>query len=32
MSASMGTLKPSSALMAVIGAGTYARTEVVKKI
>ena len=28
----MGTLKPSAALMAVIGDGTYARTEVVKKI
>jgi DNA topoisomerase-3 len=28
----VGTLKPSPALMAVIGDGTYARTEVVKKI
>ena len=30
--AAVGTLKPSAALMAVIGDGTYARTEVVKKI
>ena len=30
--AAVGTLKPSPALMAVIGDGTYARTEVVKKI
>ncbi|MFM8575895.1 MAG: SWIB/MDM2 domain-containing protein, partial [Limnohabitans sp.] len=28
----VGTLKPSAALAAVIGEGTYARTEVVKKI
>ena len=28
----LGTLKPSAALAAVIGDGTYARTEVVKKI
>jgi DNA topoisomerase-3 len=30
--AAVGTLKPSAALAAVIGDGTYARTEVVKKI
>jgi DNA topoisomerase-3 len=30
--AAVGTLKPSPALMAVIGDGTFARTEVVKKI
>jgi DNA topoisomerase-3 len=30
--AAVGTLKPSAALAAVIGEGTYARTEVVKKI
>jgi DNA topoisomerase-3 len=30
--AAVGTLKPSPALMAVIGDGAYARTEVVKKI
>ena len=30
--AAVGTLKPSAALMAVIGDGTLARTEVVKKI
>jgi DNA topoisomerase-3 len=30
--AAVGTLKPSPALMEVIGDGTYARTEVVKKI
>jgi DNA topoisomerase-3 len=30
--AAVGTLKPSTALAAVIGDGTYARTEVVKKI
>jgi DNA topoisomerase III len=30
--AAVGTLKPSVALAAVIGDGTYARTEVVKKI
>jgi DNA topoisomerase-3 len=30
--AAVGTLKPSAALSAVIGDGTYARTEVVKKI
>jgi DNA topoisomerase-3 len=30
--ASVGTLKPSAALAAVIGDGVYARTEVVKKI
>jgi DNA topoisomerase-3 len=30
--AAVGSLKPSPALMAVIGDGTYARTEVVKKI
>jgi DNA topoisomerase-3 len=30
--AAVGTLRPSSALMAVIGDGAYARTEVVKKI
>jgi len=28
----VGTLKPSAALAAVIGQGTYARTEVVKKL
>jgi DNA topoisomerase-3 len=28
----VGTLKPSASLAAVIGDGTYARTEVVKKI
>jgi len=30
--AAVGTLKPSASLAAVIGDGTYARTEVVKKI
>ena len=30
--AAVGSLKPSAALAAVIGDGTYARTEVVKKI
>jgi DNA topoisomerase-3 len=30
--AAVGTLKPSASLAAVIGEGTYARTEVVKKI
>ncbi|MFM8756808.1 MAG: DNA topoisomerase III [Limnohabitans sp.] len=30
--AAVGTLKPSAALAAVIGDGTYARTEVIKKI
>jgi DNA topoisomerase-3 len=30
--AAVGTLRPSPALMAVIGDGAYARTEVVKKI